>query len=51
MILGLKKNFSPWRKFQFSREIIYKGGKLKKNHKSEYLQKHKYETKVTRAFE
>ena len=30
MILGLKKNFSPWKKFQFSREIIYKGGKFNK---------------------
>ena len=28
MILFLKKNFSPWKKFQFSREIIYKGGKF-----------------------
>ena len=28
MILGLKKNFSPWKKFQFSREIIYKEGKF-----------------------
>ena len=42
--------------FTLEKISVFKGnnlqrGKIQKNHKSEYLQKHKYQTKVTRAFE